>query len=120
MALSYGEMVAILANVLGRTLTFSAISEEEERARWMSRGETKESIGGTQRIVIVSPERVGEIIPGGVAPAEPSMVGFTVVVADLNDVRELLKKNGVPFREFQGRLAVAASDACGSVVMFES
>jgi hypothetical protein len=64
------------------------------------------------------------MIPAGAtyftSKGSTSMVGFTVVVADLNDVRELLKKNGVPFREFQGRLAVAASDACGSVVMFES
>jgi uncharacterized protein YbjT (DUF2867 family) len=43
-ALSYGEMVAILANALGCALAFSAISEAEERARWTSRGETKASV----------------------------------------------------------------------------
>jgi uncharacterized protein YbjT (DUF2867 family) len=43
-ALSYGEMVAILASALGCTLTFSAISEAEERARWTSRGETQTSV----------------------------------------------------------------------------
>jgi hypothetical protein len=40
----------------------------------------------------VSPERVGEIIPGGAAPAEPSMVVFTVAVADLDNVREATKE----------------------------
>ena len=43
-ALSYGEMVAILGKTLGRALKFLAISEEEERARWTSWGETKESV----------------------------------------------------------------------------
>jgi len=36
--------VMILGETLGRALTFSAISEEEERARWSSWGETKESV----------------------------------------------------------------------------
>jgi catechol 2,3-dioxygenase-like lactoylglutathione lyase family enzyme len=83
-------------------------------------GCSRVDVGGKQRIVVVSPERLGQIIPGAAAPAEPSMVGFTVAVADLDNVRELLKMNRVPFREFQGRLAVAAADTCGGVVMFES
>lgn len=43
-ALSYAEMVSILGTTLARALTFLPISEEEERARWASWGETKESI----------------------------------------------------------------------------
>jgi uncharacterized protein YbjT (DUF2867 family) len=43
-ALSYREMVAILAATLGRPLTFLAISEHEERARWTSWGEAPESV----------------------------------------------------------------------------
>lgn len=43
-ALSYGQMVAVLGGTLGRTLTFLPISEEEERARWTSWGETKASV----------------------------------------------------------------------------
>lgn len=43
-ALRYGEMVAILGEVLGRTLTCETISEDEERVRWASWGETRASI----------------------------------------------------------------------------
>lgn len=43
-ALRYGEMVAILGEVLGRTLIYETISEDEERARWASWGETRASI----------------------------------------------------------------------------
>jgi hypothetical protein len=63
---------------------------------------------------------LGDIIPNGAAPAEPSMAGFTVAVTDLEDLRDLLKHNHVPFQEFCGRLVVAAADACGSVVLFEA
>jgi hypothetical protein len=66
------------------------------------------------RISVVAPEQVGEVIPGGAAPPEPSMLGFTVAVTDLDRVRDLLKKNHVPFREFRSRLVVAAADACSS------
>lgn len=43
-ALSYARMVAIIGEALGRALTFSTISEEEDRARWASWGETQESV----------------------------------------------------------------------------
>ena len=75
-------------------------------------------VGATTRVTVVSPDQVGEVVPGGVAPAVPSMVGFTVAVADLDRVRNLLDGNHVPFREFGGRLVVA--DACGSAVLFEA
>ncbi len=75
--------------------------------------------GAGTRVTVVSPEHVGDVVPGGRAPAEPSMVGFTTAVDDLGRVRELLKENGVPFKEHGGRLVVAASDAGGSAVLFE-
>lgn len=75
---------------------------------------------GATRVTVITPDQVGEVVPDGVAPAEPSMVGFTVAVADLDRVRELLNGNDVPFREFGGRLVVAAADACGSAVLFEA
>ena len=83
-------------------------------------GHFRIDVGARTRITVVSPEGVGEIVPGGAAPAEPSTVGFTVAVTDLDGVRQLLKKNHVPFQEFRGRLVVAAADACGSVVLFET
>ena len=42
--LSYGEMVAKIGDALGRTLTFLVIPEDEERQRWLARGETEESV----------------------------------------------------------------------------
>jgi uncharacterized protein YbjT (DUF2867 family) len=43
-ALSYGEMAAKLGVAIGRSLAFESISEEEERRRWSSWGESQESI----------------------------------------------------------------------------
>ncbi len=83
-------------------------------------GHFRIDVGAGTRIIVLPPERVGEIVPGGAAPAEPSMVGFTVAVTDMDNVRELLNKNQVSFQEFRGRLVVAAADACGSFVLFEA
>ncbi|WP_394834894.1 NAD(P)H-binding protein [Pendulispora rubella] len=43
-ALCYGEMVAKIGAAIGRSLAFESISEEEERRRWQSWGESEESI----------------------------------------------------------------------------
>jgi hypothetical protein len=77
-------------------------------------------VGTRARITVIPPDQVGEIIPGGTAPAEPSMVGFAVAVTDLDVVRHLLAGNDVPFQELAGRLVVAAADACGSAVIFDA
>ena len=77
-------------------------------------------IGSRAHISVVTPEQVGELIPGAEAPAVPSLVGFTVAVANLDCARRLLEKNLVRFQEFQGRLVVSAADACGSAVLFEA
>jgi hypothetical protein len=74
---------------------------------------------GDSRVTVVSPEQVKSIVPDGVAPAVPSLVGFAVAVAELGHVRELLQRNSVPFREYKGRIIVGASFACGSAVLFE-
>jgi catechol 2,3-dioxygenase-like lactoylglutathione lyase family enzyme len=63
-------------------------------------GHFRVDAGGGARVTVVSPQRVSEIVPGGNAPAEPSMIGFAVAVTDVDGVGELLKKNRVPFREF--------------------
>jgi catechol 2,3-dioxygenase-like lactoylglutathione lyase family enzyme len=83
-------------------------------------GHFRVDVGGGAYVTVVSPDRVDEIVPGGVAPAEPSMIGFTVAVTDVDGAGDLLTKNHVPFQAFRGRLVVAAADACGSVVVFEA
>jgi catechol 2,3-dioxygenase-like lactoylglutathione lyase family enzyme len=83
-------------------------------------GHFRVDFGGASRITVLSPEHVGDIVPGGVAPADPSLVGFVVRVADLDTVGRLLAANGVPYQEHQGRLVVSAEDACGSAVLFEA
>jgi len=76
--------------------------------------------GARSRVTVVTPDQVGSIVPGGTAPADPSLVGFTVLVADLDRVADLLTRNGVPFQAAGGRLVVAAADACGCAVLFEA
>jgi hypothetical protein len=76
--------------------------------------------GWRSRVTVVTPEQVGSIVPGGVAPDVPSLVGFAILVADLDRVADLLTRNGVPFQTAGGRLVVAAADACGSAVLFEA
>jgi hypothetical protein len=76
--------------------------------------------GARSRVTVVTPEQVHGIVPGSVAPADPSLVGFTVLVADLGHVADLLARNNVPFQTVGARLAVAAADACGCAVLFEA
>jgi uncharacterized protein YbjT (DUF2867 family) len=42
-ALSYAQMVGRIGEVIGRHITFQQISDEQERARWIARGESAES-----------------------------------------------------------------------------
>jgi hypothetical protein len=76
--------------------------------------------GTRSRVTVVTPEQVGSIVPGGTAPAHPSLVGFTTLVADLDRVSDLLTRNSVPFRAVGARLEVGAADACGCAVLFEA
>jgi hypothetical protein len=76
--------------------------------------------GTSSRVTVVTPEQVDSIVPGGAAPADPSLAGFTTLVADLDRVADLLTRNGVPFQATGARLVVAAADACGCAVLFEA
>lgn len=76
--------------------------------------------GAGCRVTVVTPEQVGTIAPGSVAPADPGLVGFSVLVASLDRVADLLARNGVPFQAAGARLVVAAGDACGCAVRFEA
>jgi hypothetical protein len=81
-------------------------------------GHFEVDFGTGSRVTVVTAERVGSIVPGGTAPADPSLVGFTTLVTDLNRVADLLTRNGVPFQAAGDRLVVAAADACGCAVLF--
>lgn len=83
-------------------------------------GHAEVEFGTRSRVTVVTPEQVSAIVPGGAAPAQPSLAGFSVLVADLDQVAELLTANGVPVQAVGARLAVAAADACGSAVLFEA
>jgi hypothetical protein len=78
------------------------------------------NFGNRSRVTVVTPEQVGSVLPGSAAPTEPSLVGLTVLVADLDRVSDLLAGNGIPFRSAGGKLVIAAEDACGCAVRFEA
>jgi hypothetical protein len=83
-------------------------------------GHFEVSFGARSRVTVVTPEQVAGIVPGGTAPAVPSLVGFTVLVADLDHVAALLDRNDVQFQAVGTRLVVSAADACGCTVQFEA
>ncbi len=83
-------------------------------------GHFEADFGGRSRVTVVTPEQVGTIVPGSTAPADPALAGFTVLVADLDRVSDLLTRNGVSFQAAGARLVVAAADACGCAVLFEA
>ena len=83
-------------------------------------GHFEVDFGAASRVTVITPEQVGSIVPGSAAPADPSLVGFTTLVADLDRVADLLTRNGVPFQAAGARLVVAAADACGCAVLFET
>jgi hypothetical protein len=83
-------------------------------------GHFEVDFGTSSRVTVVTPEQAGSIVPGSAAPADPSLVGFTVLVADLDRVADLLTRNVVPFQAAGARLMVAAADACGCAVLFEA
>lgn len=78
------------------------------------------SFGPRSRVTVVTPEQVASVVPGGAAPAVPSLVALVVLVADLDHVAELLERNSVPFQTAGRRLVVSAADACGCAVLFQA
>jgi Glyoxalase-like domain len=75
---------------------------------------------GRSRIVVVTPERLGGLIPGAVPPTVPFLAGFTVATDRLDTARGVLAAAAVPCREHGGRVIVSAADAFGSAVLFEA
>ena len=73
---------------------------------------------GLSRIVVVSPDRLQELLPGHTAPTIPFLAGFTVS-ADLEVSQRALKEREVDFQNVGGRILVHAADGYGSAVLFE-
>lgn len=73
---------------------------------------------GPSRVRVVPPDAVGGLIPGATPPAIPSLIGFTVAVADLDATRALLIDRAVPVEVLGDTVLVAATHAAGAVVSF--
>jgi hypothetical protein len=74
---------------------------------------------GFSKIIIVTPEHIGEIIPNCALPALPFLAGFTVTVSNLDTTRQTLNANGITYAEHAGRIIAPAAEACGCNVIFE-
>ncbi|GGD60496.1 VOC family protein [Paenibacillus nasutitermitis] len=73
---------------------------------------------GYSSVRVISPENMGDILPGRLPPALPFLAGFTVAVTDLHTTRNVLTDNQIPFVDNGERLIVRSEDACGSAVLF--
>jgi hypothetical protein len=74
---------------------------------------------GLSRITIVDPERLDNIIPCYKIPALPFMAAFTIQIASLQRLCDVLSGNGVPFVKMAGTVIVYPEDAGGCAVIFE-
>jgi len=74
---------------------------------------------GFSSITIVDPERLDNIIPRYKIPALPFMAAFTVTVASLQLVCDVLTESKVPFTKMAGTVIVYPEDAGGCAVVFE-
>ncbi len=74
---------------------------------------------GLSRVTVVNPDGLDTIIPGYKVPALPFMAAFTVEVAGLNLVCNVLTGNKVPFSKGPGSVIVYAENACGCAVIFK-
>ena len=73
---------------------------------------------GRSCVRVVSPDALPDLLPGATPPAVPSLIGFTVTVADLDATRTLLTARGVPFDALGDTVLVEATHAAGAVVSF--
>jgi hypothetical protein len=73
---------------------------------------------GRSSVRVVAPDALPGLIPSAQPPAVPSLVGFTVTVADLDATRALLVDRGVPFDTPDHTVLVPAAHAAGATVSF--
>ena len=74
---------------------------------------------GRSRITFADPGALEEIIPGVIPPVLPFLAGFTVA-GDLQQARETLRANGVPYQVHERRVIVPPREASGCAVVFAS
>lgn len=74
---------------------------------------------GFSSIIIVDPERLDNIIPYYKIPVLPFMAAFTIMVASLRLLCEVLTENNVPFTKMAGDVIVYPEHAGGCAVVFE-
>jgi catechol 2,3-dioxygenase-like lactoylglutathione lyase family enzyme len=73
---------------------------------------------GRSRVRVVTPDALPDLIPGAKPPAVPSLIGFTVTVADLDATRALLTDRDVPVDTSGDTVLVPATHAAGATVSF--
>jgi len=74
---------------------------------------------GTSSITVVDPGCLDMVIPGYKVPALPFMAAFTIEVASLQLVCEILSESNVPFTKTPGAVLVYPENACGCAVKFQ-
>ena len=74
---------------------------------------------GLSSISIIDPERLYKIIPCYKIPALPFMAAFTIQVASLRYLCDILSGNDVPFIKMAGKVIVYPEHACGCAVVFK-
>lgn len=74
---------------------------------------------GLSSITIVDPERLDNIIPWYKIPAMPFMAAFSITVASLRLLCDVLSANGVPFIKMAGSVIVYPENAGGCAIVFE-
>jgi len=74
---------------------------------------------GSSGIIIVDPAYLDTMIPGYKVPALPFMAAFTIEVASLELVCDVLSESNVPFTRMPGAVLVYPENACGCAVKFQ-
>jgi len=74
---------------------------------------------GASCITIVDPECLDTMIPGCKVPALPFMAAFTIEVASLQQVCDVLSESNVPFTKMPGAVLIYPENACGCAIKFQ-
>ena len=69
--------------------------------------------------VLVNPGNLPNIVPADVPPVVPFIAAFSVATDALDVTRRHLETSDIPFEMAKGNLVVSASEACGTILLFE-
>jgi hypothetical protein len=76
---------------------------------------------GADHVTVVAASALHRLLPGELAPTVPTIVGYVVSVADLDDVRERLDRAGFPARTTPaGDVLVPGTAVLGTAVAFRA